>query len=144
MGFKLLHANVSALLEAFSRWAGARRDIESGALVGSYARGTATERSDVDLVILTSDVERYLRDRSWISLFGDVAGCRQEDYGRVTSLRAFYGGGLEVEFGLTAPDWAEAPIDAGTLRVVTNGMAVLHDPRGILARMLREIQPCCR
>ena len=137
----MLPVNVSDFLEAFSRWARARPDIEAVALVGSYARGAATEGSDLDLVILTSSAERYLRDRSWVSLFGEVAQCREEDYGRVRSVRAFYGSGLEVEYGFTTPDWAEAPIDAGTLRVVADGMKVLHDPRGIIARMRREVEP---
>ena len=131
--------SVSAFLEAFSRWARAQPDIEAVALVGSHARGAATDGSDVDLVILTNRVDRYLRDRSWVSVFGEPAECREEDYGRVTSVRAFYESGLEVEYGFTTPDWAEAPVDEGTLRVVTGGMKVLHDPRGIIARMQREI-----
>lgn len=135
----MLPVNVLALIDAFSRWARSQPDIEAVALVGSYARDAATEGSDVDLVILTSCVNRYLRDRSWVSVFGEATKCREEDYGRVTSVRAFYGGGLEVEYGFTTPDWAESPIDAGTLRVVTDGMKVLYDPRGIIGRMQREI-----
>ena len=130
----MLPVNVSGFLDTFSRWADAQPDIEAVALVGSHGRGTAAEDSDVDLVILTSDVDRYLLDRSWVLLFGEFAECREEDYGRVTSVRAVYGGGLEVEFGFAVP------IDAGTLRVVTDGMEVLYDPRGILATMKREVE----
>jgi predicted nucleotidyltransferase len=68
----MLPVNVSAFLEAFGRWARAQPDIEAVALVGSYARNAAIESSDVDLVILTSGVDRYLRDRSWVSLFGEA------------------------------------------------------------------------
>jgi predicted nucleotidyltransferase len=136
----VLPVNVSAFLEAFSRWARSQPDIEAVALVGSYASDAATESSDVDLVILTSGVDRYLHDRSWVSVFGEPVECREENYGRVTSVRAFYASGLEVEYGFTTPDWAGAPIDAGTLRVVTGGMKVLHDPQRIIARMQREIQ----
>ena len=134
--------NVSAFLEAFCQWAQLRPDIEAVVLVGSYARDAATEDSDVDLVVLTSGVERYLRDRSWLSLFGDVnvGECLQEDYGRVTSLRAFYDGGLEVEFGFTTPDWADKPVDEGTLSVVRNGMKILYDPKGVVDRMQRNLQ----
>jgi len=128
--------NVSAFLEAVSRWARTQPDIEAVALVGSYTRDAATESSDVDLVILTSGVDRYLRDRSWVSLFGEAGECREEDYGRVTSVRVIYRGGLEVEYGFTTPDWAEVPIDEGTLRVITDGMKVLHDPRGLLAALV--------
>ena len=128
--------NVSAFLEAVGRWARTQPDIEAVALVGSYTRDAATESSDVDLVILTSGVDRYLRDRSWVSLFGEAGECREEDYGRVTSVRVIYRGGLEVEYGFTTPDWAEVPIDEGTLRVITDGMKVLHDPRGLLAALV--------
>lgn len=130
---------VSTFLETFVQWARSQPDIEAVALVGSYSRGAANEDSDVDLVILTSSVDRYLRDQSWVSLFGEAAECRKEDYGRVTSVRALYESGLEVEYGFTTPDWAQAPIDGGTLSVVTDGMKILHDPRGIVARMQRGI-----
>jgi predicted nucleotidyltransferase len=136
----VLPAKVSAFLESFCRWARSQPDVLAVALVGSYARGTASEGSDVDLVILTYNVDRYLLDRSWFSLFGEATECREEDYGRLKSMRAFYGEGLEVEYGFTSPDWAESPIDVGTLRVVTDGMKVLHDPQGIIGGMLREIR----
>jgi predicted nucleotidyltransferase len=131
---------LSAFLEAFCRWARSQPDVTAVVLVGSYARGAASEGSDIDLVVLTPSVDRYLRDRSWVSVFGETAECREEEYGRLTSVRAFYGSGFEVEYGFTTPDWAEAPIDAGTLRVVADGMEVLHDPHGIIARMWQEIQ----
>lgn len=138
-GFQLLPANVSAFLEAFSQWARSQPDIEAVALVGSYARGAATKGSDVDLVILTSVVDKYLRDQSWVSVFGGPAECRTEYYGRVTSVRACYASGLEVEFGFTTPDWAHMPIDEGTLSVVRAGMQVVHDPHGVIAQMQRGI-----
>ena len=135
----MLRMGVSAFLEAFAQWGHSRPDIDGVALVGSYARGAATEGSDVDLVILTSVVDRYLRDRSWVSMFGEAAESHEEDYGRVKSVRVCYRSGLEVEYGFTTPDWADTPVDEGTLSVVTNGMKVLHDPHGIIARMQQEM-----
>lgn len=130
---------VSSFLEAFCRWARSQPDLEAVALVGSYARGVATESSDVDLVILTPAADKYLRNRSWVSLFGEAAECREEDYGRVTSIRVFYESGLEVEYGFTTPDWADTPVDEGTFSVVTGGMEILYDPQGRVAMMQREI-----
>jgi predicted nucleotidyltransferase len=130
-----LPARVSVFLEAFCDWARSQPEIEAVVLVGSYARAAPKEDSDVDLVILTRVVDRYLRDRKWISLFGQLTECRDENYSRVTSIRSFYENGLEVEYGFTTPDWADSPIDAGTWRVISQGMKVLHDPHGIIARM---------
>ena len=136
----MLPVNVSAFIEAFTRWVRSQPDIEAVVLVGSHARETATEASDIDLVVLTYALDRYLCDWSWVSIFGEFAACQRESYGKVTSIRAFYAGGLEVEFGFTTPDWAAAPIDPGTLRVVAGGIKALYDPRGIIARMQQEIR----
>lgn len=132
-------AGVSEFLEAFTEWARSQPDIAAVALVGSYARGTAKEDSDIDLVILTPVFDRYLRDRSWLLLFGPVTECREENYGRVTSIRCYYEIGLEVEYGFSSADWAVPPIDMGTLSVVSQGIKLLHDPHGIIARMQQEL-----
>lgn len=131
--------NVSAFLEAFNRWASSQTDVKAIALVGSYARDAAIEDSDVDLLILTTNVDKYINDRSWISLFGEDLECRVEDWGKVTSLRAFYKGGLEVEYGFTTPDWARRPMDSGSLRVVSDGMKILFDAQNILSAVQREV-----
>jgi predicted nucleotidyltransferase len=132
---------ISAFIEELSNWARSQPDIEAVALVGSYARNAAKADSDVDLVILTPVANRYLRDRSWLSLFGRVTEYRDEDYGRVRSVRTFYESGLVVEYGFAKPDWAATPIDAGTMRVVSQGMRVLHDPQRIIARMQQKLRP---
>jgi predicted nucleotidyltransferase len=136
---QMLLVNVSTFIESFSSWAGRQSDIEAVALVGSHAREDANEDSDIDLVILTAEPEKHLLDKSWVSIFGEPQGYQEEDYGKLTSVRVFYASGLEVEFGFVTPDWAKAPIDAGTKRVVSGGIKVLHDPHGIIAKMLREI-----
>lgn len=136
---QMLLVNVSTFIESFSSWAGRQSDIEAVALVGSHAREDANEDSDIDLVILTAEPEKHLLDKSWVSIFGEPQGYQEEDYGKLTSVRVFYASGLEVEFGFVTPDWAKAPIDAGTKRVVSGGIKVLHDPHGSIAKMLREI-----
>jgi uncharacterized protein len=54
---------VSRLVEAFTAWISAQPDVQAAALVGSYARNAATAQSDVDLLILTTEVEKYFRNR---------------------------------------------------------------------------------
>lgn len=131
--------SVSAFLESFNCWASAQPDVKAVALVGSYARDAATEGSDVDLLILTTDVAKYISDHSWVSLFGEAPECRVEDWGKVTSLRTFYTSGLEVEFGFATPDWARIPMDEGSLKVVSDGMKILFDAQNDLSRVQREV-----
>ncbi len=130
---------LESLLERFTRWVSARPDVQGAALVGSYARAAATAESDVDLMILTTDVETYFRSYGWASMLGEVDELKAEDWGKVTALRAFYRGGLEVEYNFLAPDWADVPVNAGTRRVVSDGMRILFDPRGILKRLQEEV-----
>lgn len=113
-------------------WATAQANIEGVALVGSYARGTATENSDVDLIILTSEPVRYLESQDWLHLFGEIERSKNETWGDVKTIRATYKTGLEVEYNFSAPSWAAVPVDAGTLQVLNDGMKILYDPTGIL------------
>ena len=123
------------LLNKVVRWAEGEPLLTGVALVGSYARGAARADSDVDLMILSAEPRRYLEDTSWLRLFGEVASCTEEDWGLVTSLRVFYAHGLEVEFGLAIPAWAVIPVDAGTRRVVADGMQVLYDPNDVFGKL---------
>ena len=109
--------------------------IKAVALVGSYARDAANDESDVDLIILTNGISDYINNPSWSTTFGEVIDCKVENWGKVESLRVFYPDDLEVEYSFALPDWASTPVDPGTYRVVDNGMKILFDPHGILARL---------
>ena len=131
--------DVRALLKKLKRWTSAQPDVVGCALVGSYARNAPTAASDIDLIILTTEVEKYLLDRRWVSLFGEVEEGAVEDWGRVRTVRIFYRAGSEVEFNFTAPDWAAIPVDPGTRRVVSDGMQILFDPQEYLKAMQQAV-----
>jgi predicted nucleotidyltransferase len=120
-------------IEDFMRWSTRRKDIRAVALVGSYARETATETSDVDLVIITEDPQKYLSTTEWARVFGVVITKEIEEYGKLTSLRVWYESGLEIEYGFTTREWAKAPLDKGTKRVVNDGMRVLFEKEILLS-----------
>jgi len=120
-------------------WARECSGIVALALVGSYARNEARPDSDIDLVVLCTNPAGFHQDTAWISRFGKVQQMGAEDYGKTQSLRVFYVNGLEVEFGIADPTWVSIPLDEGTKRVLTDGVQILHDPQGLLARAVHEI-----
>lgn len=120
-------------IEDFMRWSKRRKDIRAVALVGSYARETATETSDVDLVVITEKPQAYLTNTEWVRVFGRTIAQKVEDYGRLTALRVWYESGLEIEYGFTTRDWAKIPLDKGTKRVINGGMRVLFEKETLLS-----------
>ena len=124
---------VTRFLNEFVEWALTQPDLRAAALVGSYARNAAIETSDVDLVLLARRPEIFLRDTHWAQRFGTVERQHLEDYGLVTSIRVWYTGGLEVEYGLTDEAWAATPLDEGTRRVISDGMQILFEREPLLS-----------
>lgn len=124
---------VVGFLDRFTQWAIAQQQIQAAALVGSYARGTATADSDVDLVILAHHPEQLLLERTWVRMFGDPVVDTLEDYGLLKSVRVRYDNGLEVEFGVADVQW---PLDAGSQQVMRDGMRILFDRGRILRHHL--------
>ncbi len=132
---------VDQFLEKFKQWAANQDNIKAVALVGSYARGTAEPDSDVDLVIITNNPKSFLENDLWLQKFGQVKGIKNEDWGLVRSKRVFYENGLEVEFGITTPEWAKInSVDPGTKKVISDGLKILYDKDCSLQKLLQAIQ----
>lgn len=125
--------NLEDFLEAVSKWADGRDDVVGVALVGSHARNAARPDSDVDLAVLCADPRVLTADHGWLANFGEIRKAGTERYGPVTSLRVFYNGGFEVEFGIVEPSWVGIPLDSGTRRVILDGMRIVYDPDGLFA-----------
>ena len=118
-----------------AQWGNAIDDIAAILLVGSHARSEATPDSDVDLVILAEIPGKYLNDQLWLGRFGDPLRVSIEDWGLVQSLRVWYEGGLEVEFGFTSVAWLSIPLDAGTKQVLSDGFRFMVAKRGMHAKL---------
>ena len=93
--------HIRNFLDAFVPWASAQEDMQAIALVGSYARGAARDDSDIDLVLLTDEPQKYLEDLKWMERFGPVEKHQTENYGKLISIRVWYQNGVEVEYGIT-------------------------------------------
>jgi uncharacterized protein len=138
---------VNKILTEVTQWVYQRPDIFAFALVGSWARGTARIDSDIDLVFLTPNASTFRSDRRWLdeinwkNVDGGVKAWKDADYGVAWSRHVYLSDKTEIEFGFALPSWASVdPIDIGTLGVVSNGCHILHDPEGLLSKLLKQLE----
>lgn len=137
MGERARHAEVEADIERLTRWVAQRADVRALALVGSWAYGSPSEGSDVDVVLLTDTPAAYTDHEAWIEEVGGTRVVRTRRWGAITERRVALPSGTEVEFDVGLPAWASCtPVDEGTRRVVRDGMRVLHDPDGLLGALI--------
>jgi len=133
---------MTAFLIALAEWAAQEPGMLAVAVVGSHARGAARADSDVDLVLLVSDPDRYFLSADWIKRFGGICSFRDEYWGRVRFRRVHYASGLDVEFGFTDAIWTTTnPIDPGTRSVVAGGFLRVYDPQSVLRLLADAVQP---
>jgi hypothetical protein len=133
-------SNVERLLNDVGTWARSESDVRAIALVGSWARGTAHDNSDVDLVVLTRSPDRLVRETAWTQCVGTPAAVVTEDWGAITSVRVRYSTGEEVEYGIGSVGWAStSSIDHGTRSVISDGVVTLYDPDHLLAELRASI-----
>ena len=135
--------NHSSHIEQFVLWASQQPAITAVALGGSYARGTATDKSDIDLIILASSCRPYLENHEWLSLFGELDHATNERWGVVETVRAIYKTGVEIEYNFAPPSWADVPLDAGTRRVVEDGFKILLDPQHRFDALQKTLSERC-
>jgi mannose-6-phosphate isomerase-like protein (cupin superfamily) len=128
---------VGALIARLDGWARGRPEVVAVGLVGSWARGEARMDSDLDVVLLAEDREPFVRDDAWVHALAGTGLVRTRGWGPVTERRFVLPSGFEVELGVAPPTWAATdPVDGGTRRVVTDGMSIVYDPEGLLARLM--------
>jgi predicted nucleotidyltransferase len=132
---------IAELLAAVRAWAETRPDIRAIAVAGSWAHGDARMDSDLDLVVLSTEPEQYLGDSAWSRPFvPDAVLMDSRAWGPLTELRFLRRSKLELDFGVAPPSWASIdPVDDGTRAVVSDGVTILHDPDGLLARLVASV-----
>jgi predicted nucleotidyltransferase len=136
-------AECDEIVRSVTAWAAGQHDITGIAAVGSWARAEPRVDSDLDLVILTVDRQRYVADASWVlrALSQQAEIVRTQDWGPLTERRVVLQSGFEIEFGFAAPSWASPdPVDAGTARVVRDGCLPLHDPSRVFERLITAVR----
>ncbi|MFN8418635.1 MAG: aminoglycoside 6-adenylyltransferase [Anaerolineae bacterium] len=122
-------------------WAKTQPAIRALISVGSRARGEVDQWSDLDLVIFTTDRERYAKDDDWLRGFGTVWLTYLENAGAGDpEWFAFYEGGLKLDALLFSIQ--DAALDTAALlasfpyrSVIARGVDVLYDREGTPRRI---------
>jgi predicted nucleotidyltransferase len=122
---------VDLLLEKFKEWSEQQTHIKGVAVVGSFARGDFHSNSDLDLTIISTNKDLTLDIIKNEFNFGNIESSSLEEWGILTSIRIFYGNGLEVEYGVVTDQWVKEPLDEGTKNVVKNGFKVVTEKEDI-------------
>lgn len=131
---------LESLLEKLKSFAAADSAMKAVIVVGSFAAGTAGPDSDLDLILITTDANRYLSDFSWVYQFGKAVSGEHEDYELVQSVRVFYENGPEVEFGITTLDWIDDKEFKSTGKILSGGYRVIYDPDNLIDQFYKRVQ----
>jgi hypothetical protein len=136
------HAECADVLKSSLNWATTHSGIQALALVGSWARGEATMSSDIDMVVLTDDMEAFCASTAWIrsatGQHGEIV--RSKAWGPLSERRVELASGLLVEYGFARTSWASTdPLDEGTAAVVTHGFRILYDSAEMLQRLAAAV-----
>ncbi|MBI5566495.1 MAG: aminoglycoside 6-adenylyltransferase [Chloroflexi bacterium] len=122
--------NYAEFERGFTAWAQAQADFRAAIVVGSRARidPPPDEWSDLDLIVFTTDLEKYAADRGWLDRFGAVtiAVLEHSPRGDAEWLIVYDDGGkFDV---LLAPVAGSGPIDTAPYDIVlVHGARALFD-----------------
>lgn len=123
--------------QAIAAWAATRNDIRAVIALGSRARGDQDAWSDLDIIVFTTDRQRYAADAAWLEAFGKTWVTYQETTGHGDpEWFAVYEGGLKLDAVLLPVD--NATLDLDTLLTqypyqgaFGRGIHVLYDRQGM-------------
>lgn len=119
-------------IDSVKLWLSKQSDVVAAMLIGSYARGDERNDSDVDFIIVVENVEKWLVNKNWAKLFGQVISVTTEVYEDVHAIRVYYEDGLELEFGFVSRSWLDKPYVPATQEVFDKKFVVLYDREKLL------------
>jgi hypothetical protein len=140
-------SQASALQDCLIAFAARSEGLRAMAVCGSWARGSARPDSDLDVLMLAREPQRWIAaPHPWLTHMGlteagfTMARVRIARYGVVTSLHCELRPTALLELSVAPEDWANVnPIDPGTRRVVSDGFRVLVDKDGALRALVAAI-----
>lgn len=138
--FHARRQRAARVIDRVADWSTTQSDLAASLVVGSYAYGRPRMGSDIDLVLLFQDPDARLADLGFLNaLLPKGRLFRSEQWGPMHERRVRLPSGLQVEVGISSPQWAAVPVDPGTAKVLTDGCRVLFDPEGLVGAALRAL-----
>ena len=135
------------LVERFVRWAETLSDIRAAVIIGSRARvdHPADEWADLDIIVITTDPERYVSTSDWIENVGNplITFVEPTSTGDDMERRVLLEGMLDVDFAIIPKrraqqllqDGVPAQIAVQISNVFGRGMRVILDKDGMAAQL---------
>ena len=134
------------LVERFVRWAETCSDIRAAVIVGSRARvdHPADEWADLDIMVITTDPERYISTSDWIENVGNpLLTFVERTLGGDMERRVLFEGMLDVDFAILsmrrAQQLLQGEIPLKLVVQISNvfgrGMRVILDKDGMEAKL---------
>lgn len=128
------------LIERITEWARNTPDIVGSMVVGSRARvdHPADEFSDLDVLLVAEDPNRYLLSADWLEAFGRprITFVEATAVGSGLERRVLFEDGADVDFVLFSPEDTRRAVELKEVAgVLTRGYRVLYDRDGLMAEI---------
>jgi aminoglycoside 6-adenylyltransferase len=119
------------LMKKITTWAQHTENIRALAVIGSRARKSqpADEWSDLDLLVITTNMNAYIESAEWLQEFGaPLLSFTEPTFDGSFERRALFDGFLDVDFALSEPEQFKESLKFGAVRdIFQRGCTILLD-----------------
>jgi aminoglycoside 6-adenylyltransferase len=132
------------LIKRYVQWAQTDAGTRAAIIIGSRARADhpADEWSDLDMLVVTPDLQRYAATTDWLESIGNPwLTFVEQTLGGGIERRAVFEGGLDVDFALVPTEWVRQIVSTGVppdlADIIRRGVRVIVDKDGLAAQLLQ-------
>ncbi len=144
-----LSLSMDTLIDRFVAWAARQAPIRAAAIVGSRARTDrpADAWSDLDLVVIATDPQRYLMTTDWLAEIAvpHLTFLESTAVGNLTERRVLFDGARDVDFSFVPTSvidhWHHEGLDDAVAHVVQRGVRLLFDKDSDFRALLARVPP---